>query len=112
MALPLPFDTQGFPVVNAIMASGAGGTNPNPLTTYLPGWNLEFYGPTAGLVAATPTLLMAAPAGARTAPHGAGREILSRRPLRPDAPLCRAPGGGGGGAHLPHKFQSRIAWRT
>ena len=35
----------------------------NALATYLPGWNNEFYGPSAGLVAAIPTLIMASPGG-------------------------------------------------
>ena len=35
----------------------------NALATYLPGFNHEFFGPTAGLVAATPTLVMASPHG-------------------------------------------------
>jgi hypothetical protein len=46
-----------------VTVGGEAGAAMIAVGTYLPGWNGEFYGPTAALVAVTPTLLMASPAG-------------------------------------------------
>ena len=46
-----------------VTVGGAAGSAMIAVGTYLPGWAGEFYGPTAALVAVTPTLLMASPNG-------------------------------------------------